>query len=336
MPMVSLGDMAYHYQLGRQSLMLKQQVLDAGQALTTGQVSDLTAHLGGDMAPLAAIQHDLRVLSAYDLATSEAALQMSAIQLALEQISGGVQDTSTALVMAGDGAQATLVDTAGTQALSALDQAMAALNTTVAGRSVFAGADTDRAAVVTAQTLLSQVQTAASGQTTAQGVAAAVDAWFADPVNGYAANGYLGSAQHAGPVTLADGVRFDPEINAAHADLRPTLAALASAALLADPGFLAGNVAERAALAQSAGVSLLSAESGYVRLQANVGTLQAEIDTVSARNQAQGAALEMARADPTGADPYAAAARLEMVQGQLETLYAITARVSRLNLADFL
>ncbi len=46
--------------------------------------------------------------------------------------------------------------------------------------------------------------------------------------------------------------------------------------------------------------------------------------------------MEIARTELIGADPYDTATEMEAVQGQLETLYTVTARLSRLSLADFL
>jgi flagellar hook-associated protein 3 FlgL len=46
--------------------------------------------------------------------------------------------------------------------------------------------------------------------------------------------------------------------------------------------------------------------------------------------------LEIARADLVAIDPFEAATRMEAAQTQLETLYSVTARLSRLSLVDFL
>ena len=63
---------------------------------------------------------------------------------------------------------------------------------------------------------------------------------------------------------------------------------------------------------------------------------EARLDAAVTRNSAETSALEMTRADLIGVDSFETATRLEASQTQLETLYAITARMQRLNLADYL
>ena len=54
------------------------------------------------------------------------------------------------------------------------------------------------------------------------------------------------------------------------------------------------------------------------------------------RNGAETTSLQIARNGITAVDPYETASRLEATRQQLETLYTLTARISRLSLVDFL
>ena len=72
------------------------------------------------------------------------------------------------------------------------------------------------------------------------------------------------------------------------------------------------------------------------QLAAKVGVSESRIDTAQSRNAADLLTLEMAEAELVTSDPYRTAAELEAVQTNLETVYAITARLSRLTLTDFL
>ena len=69
---------------------------------------------------------------------------------------------------------------------------------------------------------------------------------------------------------------------------------------------------------------------------ARVGTVQAQIAAAQTRNTAEESALSITRAGIISADPYDAATRLEDLQTRIEALYLVTARVSRLSLADYL
>lgn len=96
------------------------------------------------------------------------------------------------------------------------------------------------------------------------------------------------------------------------------------------------TAADRAALVETAGQDLLSAESGVIALRARVGYGQETIETVTTRLTAEGHALDLAISDLTAADPYDTASALEAAQLQLETLYAVQARLSSLGLAGYL
>jgi flagellar hook-associated protein 3 FlgL len=107
-------------------------------------------------------------------------------------------------------------------------------------------------------------------------------------------------------------------------------------AALLDRGLLGGNPEERALLAQRAGQTLLTSEDARINLASRIGTVEAQIDSARSRNAAEGTALGIVRADIGSVDPYEAATRLEAARAQLESLYLVTARVSRLSLAEFL
>ncbi len=71
-------------------------------------------------------------------------------------------------------------------------------------------------------------------------------------------------------------------------------------------------------------------------MRANLGTVEAHIETVSVQSASETSALEILKANLLSVDPYETASELQAVQTQLETLYALTARMSRLSLVDFL
>jgi len=71
-------------------------------------------------------------------------------------------------------------------------------------------------------------------------------------------------------------------------------------------------------------------------LQARLGVAQERISSAEIRNAAESSALQIARSDLLAIDPYDTATALQATQTQLETLYSITARLTRLNLTDYL
>ena len=71
-------------------------------------------------------------------------------------------------------------------------------------------------------------------------------------------------------------------------------------------------------------------------LAARLGISEGRIEAAQSRNAADLLAHEMAQADLIRSDPERLAMELEAVQTNLETVFAITARLSRLSLTDFL
>jgi flagellar hook-associated protein 3 FlgL len=99
---------------------------------------------------------------------------------------------------------------------------------------------------------------------------------------------------------------------------------------------LAGDAVERGRLAQQAGQQLVSTEDARTTLRARIGTVEAQIEAARTRNSAEETSLGILRSDLGSVDPYEAATRLQAVQSQLESLYLVTARVSRLSLTEYL
>jgi flagellar hook-associated protein 3 FlgL len=162
---------------------------------------------------------------------------------------------------------------------------------------------------------------------------ARISAWF-DAPSGYATTAYLGGpAAQDLPISPRDKVWLG--VTADDPAFRAAIKGLATAALV-DDSALGFSDDQRKALANRAGETVLSATDALVGLGARLGISEARIDTAQSRNQAELLSLEMAQSDLTGSDPYALATELEAVQTNLEMLYSITARLSRLHLTDFI
>ncbi|KAJ57325.1 hypothetical protein ACMU_02155 [Actibacterium mucosum KCTC 23349] len=336
MALVSLGDMAYQFALSRQNTTLKQGLQTSTQELTTGVSADLGARLSGDFGPLSAMERSLATIQSYSVATTEARLTADAMQVALGNVTDNMRGLQEPLLLAGSEPQATLIRTAGIDAQQKFAQAVSTLNSSVAGRSLFAGSATDTAALVDSETILAHLRALIGAQATADGVADAVNAWFHDAGGGFETVAYQGAAHAAGPMRLADDQILTLDITAESSGIRDVLAGLATAALLADDDLLEGDPTQRSALAKHSAEALLSAEDTIASLRADLGAKQERIEDIEVQNATAVTALEIARADLIGVDPYEAATRLEALQTQIETLYTVTSRVSRLNLADFL
>jgi flagellar hook-associated protein 3 FlgL len=331
----SLGDLSTGFLLSRQTLALKTEVQRRAGELSSGQASDLSAHLRGDWGALAAIARSQERTGADRLALAEAQAFAAAAEAALGVVAGQTEALAGNLLSLPLGPDAAALSRAGMLARESLEAVVAALNERTADRAVFAGDATDAAALAPAATMLADLEAAVAGATTAAGVVAAVEAWFDTPGAGFDLLGYTGSATPLAPFRLGAGETAAFPVTAADPALRGALEGFALAALLDGPT-LAGAADERAALARAAAERTFAGGGAVTDLRAGLGATQARIEAASTRLETETASLELARAELVGVDPYDAATRLDSARTQLETLFALTARISRLSLVDFL
>lgn len=331
MTRISVGDASLTNILARQGAELRNQVQRASQEVATGRHSDIGAALRGDFSPLLAIDASLARLAAYKSNTADAAFQTAAQQSAIAGLSGLASGISTTLLDAGN-ATPVQINALAADAKGRLASAIGLLNTQAAGRAVFSGVATDTVPLGSVEDMLTALQTAATGATTAGQVAAAVTGWFASP-SGFGAFYQGGGALSSTPI--AQGEAADLPTTAMDPALRDTLAGFAMAALI-ERGALAADATERGRLAQQAGQQLTSTADARTGLQARIGTVEAQIEAARSRNSAEETSLGILRSDIGSVDPYEAGTRLEAIRSQLESLYLVTARVARLSLAEYL
>ncbi|NHB75922.1 flagellin [Rhodobacter calidifons] len=329
---VSVGDASLTNILARQGADLRGQVQRAAQEVATGRHTDIGKHLRGDFSPLLAIDASLARLAAFKSTAADAAFQVAAQQASIQGLSQLASGISTALLGARDVATPAQIDTLAADARGRLASAVGLLNVQASGRAVFSGQATGTPPLGPVEDMLAALETAAAGATTAGQVAAAVTTWFNDPL-GFASF-YRGEVALT-DVPVAPGETAEISTTAMDPAIRDTLAGLAMAALL-DRGVLAADRGERARLAVTAGQELMRSEDARIALAARIGAVEAQIESARTRNGAEETALGILRSETGSVDPYEAATRLETFRAQLESLYLVTARVSRLSLTEYL
>lgn len=333
MGLISIGDLSQGLMLKRQNAAAKAELQRLTTMLTTGRVTDVATHSGGNLVPLAGLDASLSRLQGYRQVTGEAARHGATVQIVLGAVDQAALASGPALLAAGQGGTEAMVRGAAMQAGLALGQVVGALNTRIADRSVLAGIATDRLAVVDAETLLSQAAAVVVGASSVVDIETALQDWLDDP-SGFAAQAYTGGAGLS-PVPVADDETVRLDVTANDPALRATLKGLLMGALL-ERGVLGGQPEARAGLARRAGENLAETAPDRAHLAARVGVAEAQIAAADVRNAAETSVLEMARNEMVGVDGYETATSLQEAQTRLETLYTLTARLSRLNLADYL
>ncbi|MBV2359348.1 flagellar biosynthesis protein FlgL [Thalassococcus sp. CAU 1522] len=333
--MNSIGDMARALVLRTNQVRLRQDMDRLATEVATGEATDKPARLAGDTTPLLALDRSLARLETFRINTAEAKLVSGAMQIAMEQIQSRSEQVAQSLLGADLTPSPALLQTLSGDAADALEQAMGELNRSVAGRFLFSGAATDGPALQDTDTMLADLRTALTGLTTLPDIETALDAWFDGPTGGFQTSTYVGSTAGSGPMRLGETESAQIDIRADDAAFRALLKPLAAAALAADPT-LGLSVELQSSLLSKAGRDVLFAQEAVVELRAGLGSLEARIEETATRNAAERTAASIARNELISTDPYETATRYEEVRSQLESLYAITARSSRLSLAEFL
>jgi flagellar hook-associated protein 3 FlgL len=332
MSFVSIGDQSTAFITLRHNSRLKAEIQRLGQELASGRKARPGAETSGDTAYLSGVERSLSVLGGYRTATAEARLFASIAQDAL----GAVQAVATGFhaALAAAGTVATVPELAGatSEAEARFRTVVATLNVRAGDRAVFGGTATGTAPLADAETMLAALRTAAAAETTADGIETVVNDWFLASGGGFETTGYQGST--AGTVTfrIGDGEDTGIKFNAADPDLRGLMRSFALAAMASG----LADASEQALLMRRAGEYMANGVDGLTGIRAAIGAEEARIEDASARHSASETALGLARAAFSAIDPYEVATAFEQANTQLETLYGVTVRMSRLTLAEFL
>jgi flagellar hook-associated protein 3 FlgL len=333
MTLQPIGDLARTFVSRRQLTEVQADMARRATEVTTGLVADRGAHLKGDLTVAAAVARDLEMATAFSRNADTLATTASALQSALQTVDALSADVSLRLLSPAADRDGPTTDILAAQAREAFEGAVAALNIRAGGQTLLAGTATDSPATVDAETLLGLATAAAAGQQTAADIATAIAAWFDDPA-GFTAQAYLGGpARPAAPLAQGETAALPQTAN--DPALRRTLAGLAIAALSTDLA-LGGPSQVAANLQRRAGEMLIAGATDRIIMMADIGIAEERIAAVATRLQAETSALERAQSDLLSADPYDAATQLSARQSQLESIYAVTARLSRLSLVEFL
>lgn len=328
-----IGDLARIFVSRRQMTEVQSEVTRSAMEVTTGLIQDRAAHLKGDYTVAAALSRDLEMLGALSRNASGLATMAGAMQSALQALEATAADVALRLLSPAADRDGPTTDTLALQGRQAFEGAVAALNTQAGGQSLFAGTATDGPATVDVETLLGLAKAAAAGQQTASDIATAIVTWFDDP-SGFAAQGYLGGPPRPA-IPLVPGETATLPQTAVDPAFRRALAGLAIAALSVELS-TGGPSQVASGLQRQAGQILFSNGTDRTALMADLGTVEERIAIAAQRLGAEQSAMTRAQSDLLSADPYEAATRLSSRQAQMETVFAVTARLSRLSLVEFL
>ncbi len=327
-----LSDLASTLRLQDQNRTLRAALETAGQEMTTGQVADVRKATAGDLAPVFAIDAAMQRLEVRGQALAIAASRADAAQFALGTVQDAAGDLALDLSAAISRWDPVSTNSLQAEAASVLETVVNALNTSFGGRSLMAGAAQDGPALASATQIIDAVTALVAAAPDADTARAAVNAYFDTPGGGFETDIYQGSQTNAAGVEIDDAARLDYLPRADASALRDMMKGLAMIA--AAPA--ASDTADRSELIGEGAQVLMASGEEVTRLRAALGSAQEMISDASDAAEAERSALGRSRNDLVGVDQYEAASRFAALDGQLQSLYTVTARLSGLSLMSFL
>lgn len=329
-----IPDLLAFSRLSRAVTNIKSQADTARTEAVTGRVDDITTEVKGDIGGVHLLKKAVEDAQAYQVSLSLASNRAERTQTILGRMATDSSRIATeTLAQLGVG-NASSLKTSAAEARASVVSIFSLLNTTEGGRALFGGDVVDQPPLVNAEALLTDVQTIITGAPDAASANVALDFYFNDPAGGFATNIYAGGAGDAPPVEISPGVRINTSVKANAQPIKDLIRGLAVTANYSEAP--SGNFDERDKLAISAVELTLSAENSFSELRAAIGVVEAQIDASINRHAAEETVLTSLFNSKTLRDPFEAASQLQLLESQLEASYLLTARISRLSLANFL
>lgn len=330
--MNSIGDLSQSLVMKRWQTKLQQEAVQHGTEATTGVAVDVGRHLKGNTSSLADIETSLNRLDASKIVAQELGIRATATANALDAMHTVWSEASSSL-MHSELAQTPVDRFALSEvATSAFNTTISQLNTKVAGRYLFSGMATNSAAVADPGTILSDIRQSLNGVTTADDLMAGLDDWFGDG-GGFQSTHYTGSENALSSLQLIDG--FEVSIGAKADDkvFRDGLKALAAAHFATDETLGLIPSEQTKALVSASGL-MTTGSGNLISASASIGSIQGDLARQLDVQETRKSALEEARLSLVSVDQYEAATSLEQAQTQLESLYTIVSRRSRLSFLE--
>lgn len=329
-------------------LDMQKQLSQTQVEVSTGRVADLGASLGGDAGQDYALgirDADLQTITRTNGVVSG---QLDATQTALTDIVKTAQTFLATLTTAqAGGSDATAIQA---EAVANLGSLISNLNTTEGGAYIFGGINTQVAPMVdyfanppaTNKTAVDGAFLAAFGfsQTNA-GVSSITASQMQTFLSGSFSNlftpaNFSANWSTASTQTAQSRISLTQTISTSISANDPALQKLTMAyTMVADLGTKDLSGPAYQAVVQAATQSIGQAIAGLGNLQASVGIMQQTVANANKTMSAQQSAIASQIGSLENVDPYQASTKLNNLMTQIETSFALTAKIQQLSLSKY-
>ena len=330
----SIGDLSQNLLLRQHNVRARENISQLTVELASGETADISSHLDGNYVEIGAVERDLVRLQGLDTVLFHAATVTSVAQATLESFRFSSLDLANELGLAEQVTSSSGLSALTEQAELVFSAMVGSLNQSAAGQSLFAGSAIDQKAIADAETILGALRLEVAGETTPEGFRDAILNWFNDPA-GFAEVGYLGDDGEAPRFNLRNGDHVSHGIRADDQAFRDVLGHIAVSVLAAEGSESFGPEGQSQLMVESS-VALLGKQDQLLEMQARLGSIEEAIFANQAQNSNERASLELTYNSLISVDQFDTATRLEEARLQLEHLYTLTVRLSRLSLTEYL
>ncbi len=331
----AISDLTSSLMQMRQAQSLRLAMQDAGQELTTGLKADVKKAAGGDYTELFSIDRSLSRISQQISDLSNASNRADNVQTRLQLLSDLADQSGLRLVAAVETGDIVASGVYANETRAALETVFSTLNGTYAGRSLFSGAAEDTKALANLDQMVSDVSALIDAGPDTASALAAIEDYFFSAGGGFETDIYQGSTLDAPPVEIAEATRLQYLPRADDDAIRSLIQGLVVAATVSG-GAGSADRDMQLDLMSEAGTLTFGAKTGLVDLKSALGVAEQKMSEARSFYEAETFSLDLARREIAGVDQYKAAARFASLEGQLQSLYTVTARMSSLTFTNFI
>lgn len=335
MTYAGLGDMARHFTSSRSNFDIRTRLDGLARELSTGLKLDPSRDLGAEAARVPEIERRLALVGRQLSSASQIGDRLGVMQASLENISNIGSNLLGQLNSFSQSSGNDWRQDAARLGEGAIEDIVSTLNTRFAGSFLFSGVAEDSQSFSAAQVILDEIGDSIAGATSADDLIDAIDSWFSDTGGGFETIAYQGSSGDALERRIDDLASIKIDIRGDDEALRDLMKG-AALARFADDQSITLSDADRDAVIDRASEVLFGASSGLAELSGRLGGIEQRVGDARARLTAEQTSFGLMRGNLLSADPFETASALEQVQLQLETHYAVTARLSQLSLTRYL
>lgn len=332
------SDLSRLHALQKQAIATRNNLDKAGGEMSTGLKASPYEAANGNLTRLFSLERSLDRNAVFRETISLTELRLDVMQQGLGRMLEPAAKISLDLATALGKNDIPSARQSAREARAAFADTVGVLNGRVAGQALFAGTATDRTALAPADAILAELDALAAATTTAADAVAAIDEYFRKdpaPSGAFFTSGYVGSTDDLAAVEIGENSRLDFSMRADKDEFVALLRAQAKAAVVANGSF-GGDPFEQMALLNRAATAMLDAKEGILSVRNLVGVSQFAVESARAQRVSEQDTLALARANIVAVDPLEAASTFQTLQIQLESVYAVTARLAQLSFTNYM